>query len=109
MKSAKYHMTRVVGQAHLTFEEMTTVLCEIEAILNSRPITQLSNDPNDDLTALSPGYFLVGTALNSIPCHDLSDVLINRLTRWQLVEQLRQHFWRRWSLEYLHSLQKRNK
>lgn len=108
VKSAKYHMSRVVGQAHLTFEEMSTVFCEIEAILNSRPLTQLSSDPND-LTYLSPGHFLVGSALNSIPSQDLLDVNENRLTRWQRIEQVRQHFWQRWSVEYLHSLQERSK
>jgi len=46
---------------------------------------------------------------NSFPSHDLHDVNENRLTRWQRVEQIRQHFWRRWSLEYLHSLQERTK
>lgn len=56
MKSAKFHMSRIIGKAHLTFEEMTTVLCGIEAVLISRPITQLSNDPND-LMFLSPGHF----------------------------------------------------
>ncbi|XP_024881254.1 uncharacterized protein LOC112460690 [Temnothorax curvispinosus] len=108
VKSAKYHMTRIIGQAHLTFEEMQTVLCEVEAILNSRPLTQLSADPND-LAYLSPGHFLVGTALNSFPCHDLQDINKNRLTRWQRVEQIRQHFWHRWSTEYLNSLQERTK
>ncbi|XP_020296284.1 uncharacterized protein LOC109861165 [Pseudomyrmex gracilis] len=108
VKSAKHHLARVVGKAHLTFEEMQTVLSEIEAILNSRPLTPLSADPND-LAYLSPGHFLVGTALNSFPCRDLNDVNENRLVRWQRVEQIRQHFWRRWSAEYLHSLQERHK
>lgn len=103
VKSAKYHMARIIGKAHLTFEEMQTVLGEIEATLNSRPITALSTDPND-LACLTPGHFLVGGALNSFPCNDISDVSENRLTRWQRVEQIRQHFWRRWSNEYLHSL-----
>lgn len=108
VKSAKYHMSRIVGQAHLTYEEMQTVLSEIEAILNSRPITPLSEDPND-LLCLTPGHFLVGTALNSFPCDDISDIKENRLVRWQRVEQLRQHFWRRWSVEYLNLLQERTR
>ncbi|XP_011884077.1 PREDICTED: uncharacterized protein LOC105571219 [Vollenhovia emeryi] len=108
VKSAKYHMSRIIGKAHLTFEEMLTVLCEVEAILNSRPLTQLSSDSND-LAYLSPGHFLIGAPLNSIPCHNVHDINENRLTRWQRVEQIRQHFWQRWSNEYLHSLQERTK
>ncbi|XP_018372878.1 PREDICTED: uncharacterized protein LOC108767463, partial [Trachymyrmex cornetzi] len=108
VKSAKLHMARIVGRAHLTFEELQTVLCEIEAILNSRPITALSSDPND-MSPLTPGHFLIGAALNSFPSRNLVDVPENRLLRWQRVEQIRQHFWRRWSTEYLQSLQERNK
>ena len=78
VKSAKYHMIRIMGKAHLTFEEMQTTLCEIEAILNLRPLLPLSADPND-LAYLSPGHFLVGTTLNGLPCVDLSDVNENRL------------------------------
>lgn len=101
-------MYRIVGKAHLTFEEMLTVLCEIEAILNSRLLTSLSTDSND-LSYLTPGHFLVGTVMNSFPCPDLTDVNENRLVRWQRVEQIRQHFWKRWSREYLHFLQERHK
>ncbi|XP_011859054.1 PREDICTED: uncharacterized protein LOC105556570 [Vollenhovia emeryi] len=108
VKSAKYHMSRIIGKAHLTFEEMSTVLCEVEAILTSRSLTQLSSDSND-LAYLSPGHFLIGAPLNSILCHNVHDINENRLTRWQRVEQIRQHFWQRWSNEYLHYLQERTK
>lgn len=108
VRSAKHHLTRIIGKAHLNFEEMTTVLCEVEAILNSRPLTQLSTDPND-LAYLSPGHFLVGTVLNNFPGHDLRDANENRLTRWRRLEQCRQQFWSRWSREYLHALQERTK
>lgn len=108
MKSAKYHLQRIVGGSHLTFEELQTVLCEIEAVMNSRPLTPLSSDPND-LTYITPGHFLIGDVLNDFPCRDLTDVNQGRLIRWQRVEQLRQHFWGRWSREYLNCLQQRHK
>ncbi|XP_018407396.1 PREDICTED: uncharacterized protein LOC108783347 [Cyphomyrmex costatus] len=108
IKSAKFHLYSIIGNGHLTFEEMQTIFCEIGAILNSRPIAPLNEDPND-LAYLSLGHFLIGTTIDSFPCHDLSDTNENRLVRWQRVEQLRQHFWRRWSSKYLHTLQARFK
>jgi len=81
---------------------MQTILCEIEAILNSCPLLPFSADSND-LAYLNPGHFLIGTTLNGLPCVDLSNVNENRLLWWQRVEQT-QAFWRRWSNEYLHSL-----
>ncbi|KYN14205.1 hypothetical protein ALC57_13589, partial [Trachymyrmex cornetzi] len=75
VKSAKRHLTRIVGNASLTFEELQTTFCEIEAILNSRPLTSLSEDPND-LSYLSPGHFIIGTALNSFPYQDLNQMVL---------------------------------
>ncbi|XP_029163314.1 uncharacterized protein LOC114934768 [Nylanderia fulva] len=108
VKSAKFHINRIIGNANLTYEEMQTVLCEIEAVLNSRPLTPLSEDPND-LHCITPGHFLIGAALNSFPVADLTKENPSRLLRWQRVEQLRQHFWKRWSTEYLHTLIERQK
>ncbi|XP_070510400.1 uncharacterized protein [Cardiocondyla obscurior] len=108
IKSAKFFITRVVGNASLTFEEMHTALCLVEAVLNSRPIAPLSSDPND-LAYLSPGHFLIWSPLNSFPEDDVSDINVNRLSRWQLVEQMRQHFWSRWSNEYIISFLERRK
>ncbi|XP_036141730.1 uncharacterized protein LOC118645203 [Monomorium pharaonis] len=108
IKSAKFYITRIIGGSHLTYEEFQTILSEIEAILNSRPLQPLSSDPND-MSYLSPGHFLVGTTLNSFPHPDLTNVNLNRLQRWQVVQQMRQHFWARWSAEYLNSLQERHK
>ncbi|XP_011859522.1 PREDICTED: uncharacterized protein LOC105557008 [Vollenhovia emeryi] len=72
VKSAKHHMYRIIGNAHLSYEEMLTLLCEIEAILNPRPITPLSADPND-INCLTPGHFLIGEELNSFPRLDITD------------------------------------
>ncbi|XP_011171251.2 uncharacterized protein LOC105203984 [Solenopsis invicta] len=108
VKSAKSHINRVLGNANLTYEEMQTVLCEVEAVLNSRPLIPLSDYPND-LHCITPGHFLIGAALYSFPIADLTEENPGRLLRWQRVEQLRQHFWKRWSAEYLHILIKRQK
>ena len=87
---------------------MTTAFHQIIACLNSRPLIPFSSDPND-LTALTPGHFLIGAPLREIPEPDLTSLPINRLSRWQLVQHLTQHFWRRWSHEFLARLQQRPK
>jgi len=103
VKSAKYHLKRIVGDAALNFEEMYTTLALIETVLNSRPLTPISNDSND-LSYLIPGHFLVGDSLTSIPQQDVTHLSLNRLSRWQRVYQIHQHFWRRWPKEYLNQL-----
>ncbi|XP_072766496.1 uncharacterized protein [Anoplolepis gracilipes] len=104
LKSAKGYLNRVIGDAALTFEELYIVLSQIEAVMNSRPLTPLSADPND-LSYLTPGHFLVGDALTSVPQQDVTHMLINRLSRWQHINHIYQHFWKRWNREYLQLLQ----
>ncbi|CAG7637498.1 unnamed protein product, partial [Allacma fusca] len=81
VKLVKNHMKRVIGTTTLNFEELTTVLAQIEACVNSRPISPLSTDPGD-LSALTPGHFLIGQPLNSVPEPDLTELKITRLSRW---------------------------
>lgn len=108
VKAAKTHLRRVIGDTVLTFEELDTVFCKIEAVLNSRPLCPLSSDPND-LEALTPGHLLIGQPLNALPEYPFTEVRSHRLSRYQLLQQLSQSFWTRWSLEYLHILQQRVK
>lgn len=108
IKSSKYHLYRIIGETHLTFEELSTVLTQIEAILNSRPLLPMSSDPSD-LTYLTPGHFLIGDSLTSFPEIDLTEVPENRLTRWKLCTRIQQTFWKKWSKDYLNLLQNRPK
>ncbi|CAL1672294.1 unnamed protein product [Lasius platythorax] len=100
VKSVKYHLRRVVGDKLLTYEEMNTLLIQIESVLNSRPLSPLSEDP-EDLEALTPGHFLTGSALKTIPEPSLLSVKCSRLSRWQLTQQMLESFWTRWSKECL--------
>ncbi|XP_037930652.1 uncharacterized protein LOC119665502 [Teleopsis dalmanni] len=108
VKSAKYLLVRSVSTETLTYEELETVIIEIEAILNSRPLTPMSSNPND-LQALTPGHFLVGDALTAPVDATCEKVKSSLLTRWNLVAHLKQEFWKRWRAEYLMKLQVRNK
>lgn len=48
VKSTKHHLRRVIGNSTLTFEEMATVLAQIEACLNSRPMSRINSSNIDD-------------------------------------------------------------
>ncbi|XP_011707941.1 PREDICTED: uncharacterized protein LOC105462788 [Wasmannia auropunctata] len=108
VKATKHHLKRIAGNLALTFEEFSTLLSQIEATLNSRPLTPLSSDPND-LTPLTPAHFLIGRTFTSMADPSLTHLSENRLSRWQLVQSLHQHFWKRWSKEYISELQQRTK
>lgn len=108
VKSMKHHLRRIIGDTTLTFEEMSTFLAQVEACLNSRPLQALSDDP-DDISALTPGHLLIGAPLLAVPEPSLRDKADSSLSRWQHLQKMRDHFWERWSREYLHSLAARPK
>ncbi|XP_017797032.1 PREDICTED: uncharacterized protein LOC108570076 [Habropoda laboriosa] len=108
VKSFKYHLKRVAGAELFTFESFNTLIIEIESILNSRPLTPISSDPND-LLVLTPGHFLIGDSLTSLRERDFRDVPANRLSSWQQIQKVKQHFWARWHREYLNELVTRSK
>lgn len=108
VKSLKFHLKRIVGNISLTFEGLYTVITEIEAILNSRPLLPISSDISD-YQYLSPGHFLVGTALTTYPETNYTHKCIDRLKFWQMLTKIKQDFWRVWSRDYLTQLQSRPK
>lgn len=109
VKSVKHHLKRAIGTSNLTVEELFTLTAQIEASVNSRPLTVLSDDPTD-LTALTPGHFLIGenlvTLIEPRPLLELNE---SSLTRWERTQQKYQEVWKRWHEEYLTELIKRQK
>ncbi len=98
-----------VFQHHiLDDEELQTLFCEVESILNSRPITTLSDD-HHDLEPLTPNHILLLKSSPALPpgLFQKSDVYIRR--RWRQVQFLADLFWKRWSQEYLPLLQDRQR
>lgn len=109
VKSAKKHLYKIIGEQKLTYEEYSTLLTQVEACVNSRPLCPMSDDPND-LVALTPAHFLIGEPLVTlVEPDDLTDVNQWRLKRWELLQQMYQHWWQRWQTEYLNMLSQRPK
>ncbi|GFQ89051.1 uncharacterized protein TNCT_99181 [Trichonephila clavata] len=91
------------GRSCLNYEEIQTTLMEIEAVINSRPLTFC--EENKEPLPLTPSHFLIGQRLNSLSdIQSIKDPESNKkiLTKmFKYKEQVINHFWRRWWKEYL--------
>lgn len=106
VKSFKLHLRKVAGSQKFTFEEFSTLLARIEAVLNSRPLSPVSDDVTE-LLALTPGHFLRGSPLLAFPEPDPDNLSL--VNRWEKIKILHHQFSIRWRDEYLLQLQKRYK
>ena len=88
IKKCKTLLRKIVGVQTLTFKALSTVLTQVEAALNSRPISPMSSDPNA-LNVLSPGHFIIGSPLDAWPdATDSKNLTLNPQQRWKLLQQL---------------------
>ncbi|XP_039435277.1 uncharacterized protein LOC120417340 [Culex pipiens pallens] len=108
VKSMKKHLRVVLGNTALTYEDLSTVLTQIEACLNSRPLCQLFASP-DSYEALTLGHFIINQPLNLLPEPDISHIKEGRLDMWQRIQRHVDEIWARWRDEYVATLQPRNK
>ena len=88
-------------------ERLATFMCEAEFIVNSRPITQNPADPSDE-NPLTPNHLLqmpgdITAPPGRFSMKDIYD------KRWRHVQYLTDRFWKRWSREYIVSIQQRQK
>ncbi|XP_058816771.1 uncharacterized protein LOC131680064 [Topomyia yanbarensis] len=84
IKSTKRHIKRVVGDGRFTYDEWNTLVAQIEAILNSKPLVPQSADPND-LKAITLGHILIGRELTAIREPESDDVKLSTLSRYQII------------------------
>ena len=107
VKSMERSLRKVVGTHHLTFEELTTVLAEAEATMNSRPLLPMDSTPADGVPTLTPGHFLIGRPLKAPPVKVDNTFKESALTHWNLVNRLAGDLWARWKRKHLQHLQER--
>ena len=105
----KRGLKKTIGQAKMSYDELSTLIIEVEAVLNSRPLTYVSTEDTTEPLAPSHGL-MTGRRLLTLPkigtcvCSEDSDFLpgssqplCKRLTLNKTID----HFWTRWRREYL--------
>lgn len=96
-----------LGTSRLTHEALTTLMAEVAAIINARPLIPVSTDPDDPLILTPTTLLTQKVSLPSTPAGDWVKDL--HKSQWRRVQHLAQTFWDRWKKQYLASLQPRRK
>ena len=110
----KTTLRKTLGRAFVSFDVLHTLLTEVEAVLNDRPLTYQTNDISDS-PPLSPSVLLHGRQLTTVPHPTVDDNILEdpdfqppgHAALSRLAEQhslLLQHFWSQWTSEYLTAL-----
>ena len=106
VKSTKRCLRKMIGQAKFSYDEMHTAVVEIEAIINSRPLSFLNSDDTEE--PLTPSHLLVGRRMPDNLTYFVEDEDF-QVTGESLNRSVLNHFWKRWSKEYLLELRDRHR
>lgn len=108
IRSVRKVINALLKKQTMDDEGIMTLMCEVEAIINARPLTKVSDDPRD-VNALTPNHLLLIKSNESFPpgVFKRNDQYSER--RWRQVQYMAEVFWRRWIKEYLPILQLRQK
>ena len=104
VQNVKRNFCKSLKNSQLNFEELTTVLVEVEAVINSRPLTYMS--PDDIQKVLTLAHLILGKQLLTLPdgkvCLNEEDDTPEILSkRAKYLRKLQAHFWRKWQSEHL--------
>ena len=108
VREMRRSLKKIIGGHRLRSDDLVTVLTDVEAILNSRPITPFEALEEDGSVALTPGHFLIGRPLLSIPLNT-PDSNIHGLARLNLVKRLIHDLQQKWVKKYLQLHHQRSK
>ena len=103
IKSAKRAIKAILSHADVTDEELLSAFVGAEGLINSRPLTYQSADPNDNVP-LTPNHLLLGQLGGIFAPDSPVEICCNPRKRWRRVQELIRHFWSRWLKEWVPAL-----
>ena len=114
IKSAKRCLRKSIGRNSLTYEELVTLVIEVEAVLNSRPLTYIVSDDFEE--PLTPSHLLIGFRVLSLPDPITEQNFVDDNLSTEALIRRRRHlsktldkFWKQWKREYLHELREHHR
>ena len=107
-KISKLAIKAILGNADINDEELMTAVIGAEGLINSRPLTNQSANPADDVP-LTPNHFLHGQVGGQFAPTSVDTTQFNLRKRWRRIQELVRHFWQRWLQEWLRGLGSRKK
>ena len=113
VKEIKRCLRKTLGTAFLSFDELSTVLVEVEHILNSRPLIYYSDEDLDE--PLTPSHLFHGRRILSLPDVPISNLVELKVSnsvitrRMEYLSTLLSRYWNQWRRYYLFDLCERHK
>lgn len=110
VKVVKQPLKKTVGRTTLNYDELQTIMVEIQAIVNARPLTYVYDDEESISTPLTPSHLITGRRITYEPSNQHFQVVSVNQTltkRAKHHQRLLQQFTKRWQHEYLLSLRER--
>ena len=108
IKAAKRAILAILGNADINDEELVTAFTGAEALINSRPLTYQSANPEDNVP-LTPNHFLHGQIGGQFAPETVEEITYDPKKQWRRIQELTRHFWHRWMREWVPSLSSRKK
>ena len=112
VRSVKIVLKKIIGRSTLCYDELLTVLTEIEGVINARPITYVYDDQESVSYALSPSQLIYGRRLGTRPSSQHFEVVSTNASltrRARHHKQMLHQFTIRWRKEYLKNLRENSK
>ena len=106
VRAVKEPLRKILGKALLTYSELNTLLIEIEGVINSRPLTAVSDDPRDPVP-ITPAHLAIGRQLQGVPDtqeDNLKESRSKAIERYLYLLRLLNQYWGRWQKEYIYQL-----